>query len=379
MYMTTKGPLEGIKIIEFAGLGPAPLAGQLLADQGAEVTVIDRKSGQDFSQDPNRRGKRSIALNLKSKQGLQLAKTLIADADTIIEGFRPGVMERLGLGPDECLKFNSRLIYARMTGWGQHGPLSSTSGHDLNYLATTGTLAAMGKANEPPMPPLNLIADYGGGTMFLLFGILSALYEREKSGLGQVIDAAMVDGVIAMMGMVHGEIGQGSWENARESNWLDGAAPFYRCYECSDGKYLSVACIEPQFFKEFTNLAQLPKAFTMQQMDKKFWPQMAAYVAGIIKGKSRDQWMEIFEGTDACVAPVLNWREAPNYLHNVARENFIKINDVIQTAPAPRFSRSVAEEPTAPVTSGSNSDPILVDAGLTSDEVKALRNAGVVT
>lgn len=377
--MENTGPLCGLKVIEFAGLGPAPLAGQLLGDQGAEVIVIDRKSGQNFDKDPNRRTKRSIALDLKCEQGLKLANILVSNADCLIEGFRPGVMERLGLGPDECLALNPRLIYARMTGWGQEGPLSSTAGHDLNYLATTGTLGAMGQAGQPPSPPLNLVADYGGGTMFLLFGILSAIYEREKSGLGQVVDAAMVDGVIAMMGMVHGQIGQGVWENKRQANWLDGAAPFYRCYECNDGKHISVGCIEPQFFAEFVKLAGLPEEFLNQQMDKKAWPQISAYIAGFIKSKSRDEWAGIFEGSDACVAPVLDWSEAPASAHNVARKNFVEINGVMQSATAPRFGRSKARVPYAPVTSGNDSDEILLQAGLEADEISRLREIGAVT
>ncbi len=376
--MSAGGPLAGLNVVEFAGLGPAPLAGQLLADQGASVIVIDRRSGQKFDQEPNRRGKRSIALNLKTEQGVQLANVLLAKADILIEGFRPGVMERLGLGPQDCKKNNPRLIYARMTGWGQEGPLSDTSGHDLNYLATTGALAAMGKCGEPPMPPLNLVADYGGGTMFLLFGILSAIYEREKSGLGQIVDAAMVDGVIAMMGLVHGQIGQNIWEQKRTSNWLDGAAPFYRCYECNDGKYISVGCIEPQFFQEFIQIAGLPEEFVGQQMDKKLWSQMSAYIAGYFKSRGRDDWMEMFEGSDACVAPVLDWVEAPHSAHNQSRNNFIEINGVTQTAPAPRFSRSQPPMPSAPVVSGQNSHEVLLQAGLNAEEITRLQEIGAV-
>ncbi len=377
--MANTGTLDGLKIVEFAGLGPAPLAGQLLADQGAEVIVIDRRSGQNFDKDPNRRGKRSIALDLKNEQGLQLANILIANADVVIEGFRPGVMERLGLGPDECLELNPRLIYARMTGWGQKGPLSSTAGHDLNYLAITGTLGAMGQAGQPPSPPLNLVADYGGGTMFLLFGIMSAIYEREKSGRGQVVDAAMIDGVIAMMGMVHGQIGTGIWENKRQANWLDGAAPFYRCYECGDGKFLSVGCIEPQFFAEFVRIAGLPDEFLGQQMDKELWPKMSAYIAGFLKSKSRDEWADIFSGSDACVAPVLDWVEAVAYDHNRERRNFIEINAVHQSACAPRFGRSEAGTPGKPVTSGNDTDAILERAGLGPDDVKRLRETGAIS
>ncbi len=374
-----KGPLAGLKVIEFAGLGPAPLAGQLLADQGMDVLVIDRKSGENFDQDPNRRGKRSIALNLKSEEGLELAKKLIAGADILSEGFRPGVMERLGLGPDECLKLNPGLIYARMTGWGQEGPLSSTSGHDLNYLATTGALGAMGKSGEPPSPPLNLVADYGGGTMFMIFGILSAVIERQRTGLGQVLDVAMVDGVVAMMGMLHGHLARGLWQNERQFNRLDGAAPYYRCYQCKDGKYIAVGCLEPQFFAEFVSLAKLPEEFLSYQTDKDRWPEMSVYIADRIKEKTRDEWETVFEGSDGCVAPVLDWLEAPQHKHHLARNTYIEINGVTQTAPAPRFSRSIAGIPIAPVASGSDTDEILKQAGIGQQEIEHLRETGVLT
>ena len=377
--METTGPLVGLKVIEFAGLGPAPLAGQLLADQSANVIVIDRRSGQSFDKDPNRRGKRFIALNLKSHAGIELAHRLLANADVLIEGFRPGVMERLGLGPEECLALNPRLIYARMTGWGQEGPLASTAGHDLNYLATTGTLGAMGKKGQPPSPPLNLVADYGGGTMFLLFGIMSAIYSRENSGKGQVVDAAMVDGVIAMMGMLHGQIGQGICENNRQSNWLDGAAPFYRCYECKDGKYLSVGCIEPQFFAEFVALAKLPEEYLTIQMNKSEWPQMCGKIEKFLMQKTRDEWVIVFEGSDACVAPVLDWEEAPKSKHNKSRGSYIELNGVTQSAPAPRFSQSKAGLPSVAESSGANSQSILNEIGIDNNEIVELQETGIVT
>ena len=376
---TPKGPLAGLTVIEFAGLGPVPLAGQLLADQGAKIVVIDRKSGQNFDQDPTRRGKRSIGLNLKSDEGIEIAKSLIKNADILTEGFRPGVMERLGLGPDQCLALNPRLIYTRMTGWGQHGPLSSTSGHDINYLATTGALWAMGNEGEPPSPPLNLVADYGGGTMFMIFGILSALIERQKSGRGQVIDVAMVDGIIAMMGMLHGHLAQGLWHNKRQANRLDGAAPYYRCYPCKDDKFIAVGCLEPQFFAVFAKRLQLPQEFIDRQTDQSLWPQMAAHIAQCIKGKTRDQWEQIFAGSDGCVAPVLDWHEAPRHPHNIARGNYTKINGVTQSALAPRFSRSDAGEPVPQVAAGSDGDEILAAAGLTLEEVERLRQIGVIT
>jgi alpha-methylacyl-CoA racemase len=374
-----KGPLAGLKAIEFAGLGPAPLAGQLLADQGMEVLVIDRNSGESFDQDPNRRGKRSIAINLKLSEGLELAKKLISKADVLSEGFRPGVMERLGLGPDECMKINPRLIYARMTGWGQDGPLSSTSGHDLNYLATTGALAAMGRADQPPSPPLNLVADYGGGTMFMIFGILSAVIERHKSGLGQVIDVAMVDGVVAMMGMLHGHLARGLWENNRACNRLDGAAPYYRCYRCKDEKFIAVGCLEPQFFSEFVRLTKLPQEFLSFQRDKDHWSEMIDAISNRVLEKTRDEWETVFEGSDGCVAPVLDWVEAPNHPHHQARNTYIELNGVTQTAPAPRFSRSDAGIPATQVAAGNDTDDVLMQAGYGKKEIEHLRQTRVLT
>ncbi|MCP4184321.1 MAG: CoA transferase [Hyphomicrobiales bacterium] len=376
---SNKGPLAGLKVIEFAGLGPAPLAGQLLADQGMEILVIDRQSGENFDQDPNRRGKRSIAINLKSSEGLDLVKKLISSADVLSEGFRPGVMERLGLGPDECMKINPRLIYARMTGWGQEGPLSSTSGHDLNYLATTGALAAMGRADQPPSPPLNLVADYGGGTMFMIFGILSAVIERQNSGLGQVVDVAMVDGVVAMMGMLHGHLARGLWENNRACNRLDGAAPYYRCYRCKDEKFIAVGCLEPQFFSEFVHLAKLPQEFLTFQRDKKRWPEMIDAITSRMLEKTRDEWEVVFEGSDGCVAPVLDWIEAPNHPHHQARDTYIELNGVTQTAPAPRFSRSIAGFPAPQVAAGDDTDDVLLQAGYGKKEIEYLRQTGVLT
>jgi len=374
-----KGPLAGLKVIEFASLGPAPLAGQLLADQGMEVLVIDRKSGENFDQDPNRRGKRSIAINLKSAEGLALAKKLISQADVLSEGFRPGVMERLGLGPDECMEINPRLIYARMTGWGQKGPLSPTSGHDLNYLATTGALRAMGRADQPPSPPLNLVADYGGGTMFMIFGILSAVIERQSSGLGQVIDVAMVDGVVAMMGLMHGHLARGLWENSRECNRLDGAAPYYRCYRCKDDKFIAVGCIEPQFFAEFVRLAKLPDRFLTFQTDKNHWPEMIDAITDRILEKTRNEWEDVFAGSDGCVASVLDWIEAPNHPHHQARDTYIELNGVTQTAPAPRFSRSNAGFPAKQVAAGNDTDEVLLQAGYKAKEIEQLRQSGVLT
>ena len=372
------GPLSSLKIIEMVGLGPAPLAGQLLADLGAEVIVIDRKSGMDISQEVNRRGKQSIALNLKNEIGIETALKLIEKSDILIEGFRPGVMERLGLSPKICLEANPKLIYARMTGWGQTGPLSHSAGHDLNYLAITGALHAMGKNGEPPVPPLNLVADYGGGSMFLIMGILSAVIERGISGKGQIVDAAMCDGVPAMMGMIHSMLAQGTWVNNREDNFVDGGAPYYRCYTCADGKYLSVGCIEPQFFAEFLKLAKLDEGLAKDQNDKSKWPAVHALFEETIAKKSRDEWAALFEGTDACVAPVLDFEEAANYPHNVARNAFVIQNNVTQTSPAPRFSRSKTPLPKAAQHTGQEATQILKASGLSETEIKALASDGIL-
>ena len=373
------GALSGLKVVEMAGLGPGPLAGQLLADHGAEVVVIDRASGPANPADVNRRGKRSLAVNLKDPEGVAVTLKLIARADVLIEGFRPGVMEKLGLGPEPCHAVNPGLIYGRMTGWGQDGPAAMTAGHDLNYLALTGALEAMGPADRPPRPPLNLVADYGGGAMFLLFGVLAALYERSRSGQGQVIDAAMVDGVSAMMGLLHQLLAQGHWSAERDGNMLDGAAPYYRCYETKDGKFLSVGAIEPQFYAELVARAGLPDAHRASQNDRAQWPDRRADYAALFKTRTRDEWTAIFEGSDACVAPVLNWTEVEAHPHNAARGTFLRVGDVMQAAPAPRFSRTAADLPVAPGAPGADSAELLLASGCSPEDVARLQQAGVLT
>ncbi len=370
------GPLEGLKVTEMAGLGPCPLAGQLMADLGADVIVIDRKSGKFDPADINNRSKRSVALDLKNAAGLQAARMIIEKSDILIEGFRPGVMEKLGLGPIECEAFNPRLIFGRMTGWGQSGPLSRTAGHDINYLALTGALHAIGKAGEPPIPPLNLVADYAGGTMFLLLGILSALFERQTSGKGQVVDAAMVDGVPALMGLIHSMVSKQQWSNRREENWLDGGAPFYRCYETRDGKYLSVGPLEPQFFNLLVAKAGLPETHLASQYDAADWPNRHENYAAVFKSKSREEWMVIFDGSDACVAPVLDFSEIENHPHNLERGIFKKANGVMQAAPAPRFSRTPAAEIGTPPAPGSSTFEVLEQLGLSPDEISDLKQQG---
>ena len=356
-----KGPLSSLRVVEFSGLGPAPLAGQLLADLGAEVITVDRKAAPADPSDINRRGKRSLVLDLKSAAGLAAARALIASADILIEGFRPGVMERLGLGPEACPE---TLIYGRMTGWGQSGPWAQTAGHDINYLALTGALHAMGSAGEPPVPPLNMVADYGGGTMFLIFGLLSAVIERGVTGKGQVVDAAMVDGVPAMMGLIHGMLAQGSWTEDRASNWLDGAAPFYRCYTCADGKFISVGALEPQFYAILLEKLGLPADYAASQNDTATWRDRTEEFAGIFATRSRDDWAAHFDGSDACVAPVLSFSEAPDHPQMAARGNMVRPGGVLQSGRAPRFSDEPPAMPSPPRAVGADTAEVLAELGL---------------
>ena len=363
------GPLKSLSVVEFAGLGPAPLAGQLLADMGADVVVIDRKPAPVDVTDVNARGKRSIVLDLKSPAGLAAAHKVIARSDVLIEGFRPGVMERLGLGPADC---PNTLIYARMTGWGQDGPWAHMAGHDINYLALTGALNAMGAKDAPPIPPMNLVADYGGGTMFLLFGILSALFERGVSGRGQVVDAAMVDGVPAMMGLIHGFLANGRWNEDRFSNLFDGAAPFYRCYTCADGRFISVGALEPQFYALLLDGLGLPSSYAETQNDRSTWAARSAEFADVFKTRSRDEWAAHFDGSDACVAPVMSFTEAAEHPHMAARRALQSPEGVLQSAPAPRFSRSVPADLQPIGAKGADTAEVLRDAGLTEAEIAEL-------
>lgn len=329
------GPLASLKVLEFSGLGPAPLAGQLLADLGAQVTTVDRKPPSDDPTDVNRRGKKSRVLDLKAPEGLAEARQLIATHNVLIEGFRPGVMERLGLGPADVPE---KTIYARMTGWGQEGPWAQVAGHDINYLGLTGALHAMGRAGEPPVPPLNLVADYGGGTMFLIFGILAAVIERGVTGKGQVVDAAMVDGVPAMMGLIHGMLAQGAWSETRGANWLDGAAPFYRCYSCADGGFVAVGALEPQFYALLLKGLDLPESYGESQNDRATWPARTEEFAARFASRSRDAWAAHFAGTDACVTPVLTFTEAAAHPHMAARGSLERRAGVLQSGVAPRFA-----------------------------------------
>ncbi len=306
------GPLVGLKVVEFAGIGPAPFCGMLLADLGADVIRIDRKESVGRApRDLMGRGKRSVAIDLKHPDGVEAALLLVEKADALIEGFRPGVMERLGLGPEVTQARNSKLVYGRMTGWGQTGPWSSMAGHDINYIALTGALHSMGRRGEPPAPPLNLVGDYGGGALYLAFGLCAALWESQRSGNGQVIDCAMTDGAASLMTMFYGMRTAGIWNDTREDNLLDGAAHFYDTYECADGKWLAIGAIEPQFHAELIKGLELAEAAFPARMDRKAWPDYAKQVAAAVGTKTRDEWMAVFEGTDACVAPVLDMTEAP--------------------------------------------------------------------
>jgi alpha-methylacyl-CoA racemase len=369
------GPLASLRVIEFSGLGPGPLAGQLLADMGAQVIAVDRKPAKADPTDINRRGKQSVVLNLKSDQGLAAARRLIEDADILIEGFRPGVMERLGLGPDDC---PDTLIYGRMTGWGQSGPWSQMAGHDINYLAMTGALQAMGHADRAPTPPLNLVADFGGGAMFLIFGLLSAVIERGFSGKGQVVDAAMVDGVPAMMGLIHGMLAQGRWSEKREANWLDGGAPYYRCYECADGQYIAVGALEPQFFAQLLDKAGLPQDEAQSQNDPQTWADKHQRYASLFATKPRDDWAALFDQSDACVAPVLSFAEAARHPVNQDRAVFFENDGVTQAAPAPRFSRSEPGRPQAPAAPGAHTWDVLRALGYSAPELAHMKDTGAI-
>ncbi len=394
------GPLSHLRVVEFAAIGPVPLAGQLLADLGAEVVIIDRLSeapnparqtaaqvaddagehGETATEkyEINRRGKLSVAIDLKSPQGLQVSRQLINRADVLLEGFRPGVMERLGLSADSFDDSNPGLIYGRMTGWGQSGPRASTAGHDINYLAITGALHAMGSQGAPPPVPLNLIADYGGGALFLLLGVLSALAEKTQSGKGQVVDAAMSEGVVAMMGLFHGLLASADWSNNRQQNMLDGAAPFYRCYETSDGKFLSVGALETGFFDEFLSLAGLPQLDRELRRDSANWPEMCARYEQHFKSRTRDEWTQVFAGSDACVEPVLDFAEAPYHPQSVARQSWLHHDGIAQSAPAPRFSRTPPSVTKPPARQGADTIEVLVKAGVNAQEIATLCESGVI-
>lgn len=352
------GPLQGLRIVEFAALGPAPMAAMILADLGAEVLRIERplagESGEAPLFDPRAdillRNRRVVRLDLKQAEAVAALLDLIGHADGLVEGFRPGVLERLGLGPQTCLERNPRLVYGRMTGWGQHGPLAKAAGHDINYLSLSGALHAIGEPGGRPTVPLNLVADGGGGAMLLVVGILAALLEARTSGRGQVVDAAMTDGSALLTTMIYSFKAMGAWSPERGTNILDGGAPFYGTYRCRDGKWLAVGAIEPQFYGRFLELAGIVDPDFRDQWRRERWPALRERLAAVIATRDRDDWCTIMAGTDACVAPVLDLDEAPRHPHNLARQTFVEVDGLTQPAPAPRFSRSVADPPVRSMT-----------------------------
>jgi len=377
------GPLAGIRVVEIAGLGPGPFCAMMLADMGAEVIRIDRPGGGALSLgDPSRdllnRGRRSASIDLKNPDGRDLVLRLIEQADVLVEGFRPGVTERLGIGPDDCLRRNPRLVYGRMTGWGQEGPLAAAAGHDINYIAVAGVLDSIGRAGSPPTPPLNLVGDFGGGGLLLAFGIAAALVERDRSGRGQVVDAAMVDGSALLATMLHSMLHMGTWQGDRGRNLLDSGAPFYDVYETADGRFVAVGALEPQFYAELLDGLDLVGEDLPAQYDVAGWPVLRDRFSAVFGSKTRDEWEAAFAGSDACVAPVLSPREAPRHPHNRSRATFVEMDGVAQPAPAPRFGRTPPAVSWPPPRPGEHTTEALSDWGLSPAEIDALRAAGAL-
>ena len=380
------GPLTGYKVIEIAGIGPGPFCAMLLADMGADVIRVDRAQSvrgpapEGPAKDVSLRGRRSVAIDLKNPDGVATLLDLVEQADALIEGFRPGVMERLGVGPDECFARNPKLVFGRMTGWGQEGPYSAWAGHDINYISLAGALAHIGRAGEAPVPPLNLVGDFGGGGMFLAFGVVCALLEAQRSGQGQVVDAAMVDGTATLMAMFWSMSQTGVWDaSQRGVNLLDTGAHFYDAYECADGKYISLGSIEPQFYAELLRLTGLSDDPQFaKQMDRSEWPALKERLREVFKGKSRDEWCAVMEHTDVCFAPVLTMAEAAEHPHNVARQMIIERDGIKQPAPAPRFSRTVPEIARSPQHAGQGTVDALADWGIPQDRIDKLVESGAV-
>ena len=375
------GPLNGYTVIELAGIGPAPMAGMMLADMGAELIRIERAggSGSLMTKDVSARGKKSVALNLKDPHGVEALLRMIENADVLIDPYRPGVCEKLGIGPDICLARNPKLVFGRMTGWGQDGPLAQAAGHDINYIAITGALYAIGRKGDRPVPPLNLIGDMGGGGMLLMTGILAALLEARNSGQGQVIDAAMVDGTAQLMWMFHGFEATGGWDGSqRAANLLDGAAHFYDTYECADGECVAIGSIEPQFYALLLHHTGVDPDEFSAQMDKAQWPTMKAKLTEVFKSKTQAQWCEIMDGTDACFAPVLSFLDAPNHPANVSRNTYVEVDGFAQPAPAPRFSRTPSEVRHGAHKPGDDTNGVLADMGFGEQEITELRATGAI-
>src|SRR5271167_961337 len=378
------GVLSGYRVIELAGIGPGPMCAMLLSDMGADVLRIDRAAdaGLGIAMDQKysllNRGRRSVAFDLKKPEAIEAVLKLVGKADALIEGFRPGVTERLGLGPDDCLKRNPRLIYGRMTGWGQEGPLAHAAGHDINYIALSGALHSIGRRGEAPVPPLNLIGDFGGGALYLAFGLVAGLLEAQKSGKGQVIDVSMVDGAASLMSAIYGMHGSGFWTDERGANVLDTGAHYYDVYETSDGKYVSIGSIEGKFYDELLRLSGLKKEELAPQNDRKAWPQMKERVATLFRTKTRDEWCKIMEGSDICFAPVLSMAEAPNHPHNKLRGTFVEENGVTQPGPAPRFSRTPSKIQRPPARPGEHTEEALRDWGFANADLDQLRKSGAI-
>ncbi|MEV6449567.1 CaiB/BaiF CoA-transferase family protein [Amycolatopsis sp. NPDC051716] len=374
------GPLGGLKVVELAGLAPGPFATMILADLGADVVRVDRaQPGQDvlgIPADPLARGRRSVGINTKTPEGVELVLKLCDTADVLIEGFRPGVAERIGLGPDVVHARNPRLVYGRMTGWGQDGPLAKAAGHDINYIGIAGALEPIGRAGERPVPPLNLVGDFGGGGLMLAMGVLAALYERNTSGRGQVVDASMVDGAALLTTSLHGMAAAGLWGGDRGDNMLDGGAPFYDTYETADGKYVAVGAIEMRFWGDLVKVLELDPDSLPVHVDKTQWPRLREILAAAIGKYTRDDLVARAEGTDACLTPVLAPAEAASHPHNAARGTFVEIGGLVQPAPAPRFDRTPPSTPEAPRTKGSDTEAVLAELGVT--DLGALRSAGVI-
>lgn len=373
------GPLTGFRILEMAGIGPGPFCAMMLADMGAEVICIDRKTpgvlgGGGTILD---RGRRTVVLDLKNPASIEVVLRLVERSDALIEGMRPGVMERLGLGPTTCLQHNPRLVYGRMTGWGQTGPLANAAGHDLNYIAITGALNAMGHADRPPTPPLHLVGDMGGGAMMLAFGIVSALLETSRSGQGQVVDVAICDGVSTLSTMYYAMLKTGQWSVQRQANMLDGGAHFYGCYTCADGKFVSIGAIEPQFYALLLQHCDIADTDFKAQWESRQWPALRAKLETLFRTRTRDQWCELLEGTDACFAPVLDFLEAAQHPHNVARGSFIQTNGITHPAPSPRFSRTPGVSGIIPKV-GQHTLEVLSELGFSETEIKALRDTSAI-
>ena len=378
-----QGPLHGIRVLEFEAIGPGPFAGMLLADLGADVLVVDRPADSDLGLKRERwydvmmRGKRSVTLDLKSPDAKEVALTLLGKADALIEGFRPGVMERLGLGPDAALARNPKLVYGRMTGWGQDGPLAARAGHDINYIALAGVLHAFGRRGEAPVPPLNLIGDFGGGGMLLALGIACALLEAGRSGKGQVVDAAMVEGASLLAAMFHGFLKANQWSEIRGANILDTGAPWYDVYETKDGKYVAIGAIEAKFYEELLSRLNLEGASLPAQYERARWPELRETFRKAFEARTRDEWCRVFEGSDACFAPVLTFSESKRDPHNAARKSFVEVGGVAQPAPAPRFSRTPGAVSRPPPGRGDGGFAALADWGFSAAEVERLRSGGL--